>query len=302
MLHRGSYRWLATSLAIVPLLTVPAESQACCFTKWLCHRRSTPTFQPVVAAPAYQPQTVQYVPQTCYRAVRQNVPVTTCRAVTTRDPCTGCPITSMQPVTTYVQQVRYVPYTTYRAVTVPARCATTAAYAAPGCATGGCGTTTPSYAAPSTGTPSYAPAPVTSPVPQSPTPSLVPAPTSPATPSAGSPGSPQPTFQKPVVPNSGVPNNADGELEPEPASSSGVFPAFPPSNTKSTNDRRPKLFDPRDRTARSDADRMPRPGIHRLSVSQVRPAVHLERASFSEASPARPQERLDAAGWRAASR
>jgi len=307
MLSRGTDRWLAIAWVIAPLLAVPADSEACGFTR-LFHRReaaivqpavAAPTFQPAVAAPAFpasQPQRVQYVPQTSYRAVRQNVAVTTCRAVTTRDPCTGCPVTSMRPVTTYVQQVRYVPYTTYRAVTVPAACHATAAYAAP------------TYAAPSNGaccggTPRYLPAPVTVPVSPSSPPSLVPAPSSSPTPASGSTSSPPTTFKKNVVPTPAVPNPASGGLKPESASSSSAYPSSPPRNTQRTNDRRPKLFDPRDRTARHDGPPAPGPRIRRVSVTQVRAAVPLERASYyNTASPARSQERIDAAGWRAAGR
>jgi hypothetical protein len=114
-------------------LAQPAESQA--IFHWFsncCGGNTTPTYSAAPAygaAPAYQAaaadpccappqvsQTVNYLPQTCYRTQYVTVPVTTYRPVTGRDPCTGCPVTCMRPATTYVQQARLVPYTTYRAV------------------------------------------------------------------------------------------------------------------------------------------------------------------------------------------
>ncbi|HVX09643.1 MAG TPA: hypothetical protein VHC22_00440 [Pirellulales bacterium] len=110
-------------------LAVPAESHA--IFHWFsgcCGGNSAPAYAPapqygVAAAPAdaccappQVSQTVNYVPQTCYRTQYVSVPVTTYRPVTGRDPCTGCPVTCMQPTTSVVQQARMVPYTTYRMV------------------------------------------------------------------------------------------------------------------------------------------------------------------------------------------
>jgi hypothetical protein len=102
----------------------------------------------VVEAPLAAPTVVNYVPQTCYRTQYVTVPVTTYRPSTGCDPCTGCPITTMRPVVSYVQQARMVPYTTYRAVVtsgcspcggaVTAGYAPVASYAAPASSCSGC--------------------------------------------------------------------------------------------------------------------------------------------------------------------
>src|SRR3569623_1595391 len=110
--------------------------------------------QPAAAAPALieaplaAPTVVNYVPQTCYRTQYVTVPVTTYRPTTGCDPCTGCPITTMRPVVSYVQQARMVPYTTYRPVVtsgcspcggaVTAGYAPVASYAAPASSCSGC--------------------------------------------------------------------------------------------------------------------------------------------------------------------
>ncbi len=92
------------------VLALPAESQACWFTSCF---HPAPAACPAPVAPVQQ---VNYVPQTCYRTVYNPVPVTSYRPITTADPCTGCPVTSLSPVTTYVQRPVVVPYTTYRPV------------------------------------------------------------------------------------------------------------------------------------------------------------------------------------------
>ncbi|MCC7086938.1 MAG: hypothetical protein IT427_18215 [Pirellulales bacterium] len=105
----------------------PATSQAC----WLTHCFSCckpkppatycppPAIAPAAPACAVCPQQVNYVPQTCYRAVETCVPCTSCRPETVCDPCTGCPQTVMRPVTTYVRRQVMVPYTSYRPVVSP---------------------------------------------------------------------------------------------------------------------------------------------------------------------------------------
>jgi hypothetical protein len=99
-------RSILAASCIALTLALPVETQAC----WL-----TSCFAP--AAPAAPvAQQVNYVPQTCYRTVYSPVAVTSYRPITTADPCTGCPVTSMAPVTTYVQRPVVVPYTTYRPV------------------------------------------------------------------------------------------------------------------------------------------------------------------------------------------
>lgn len=120
-------RALATAAVAAGLLAIPAESHA--IFNWFgncCGGTKAPTY---AAAPVYgaaapaeacctppQVQTVNYVPQTCYRTQYVTVPVTTYRPAIGRDACTGCPVTCMRPMTTMVQQARLVPYTTYRMV------------------------------------------------------------------------------------------------------------------------------------------------------------------------------------------
>ena len=117
-------------------LAIPAESHA--IFNWFgnCCGNKTPTYGTAplysAAAPADpcctppQVQTVNYVPQTCYRTQYVNVPVTTYRPAVGRDPCTGCPVTCMRPTITMVQQARLVPYTTYRMVMSNPCCGATA--------------------------------------------------------------------------------------------------------------------------------------------------------------------------------
>ena len=162
-------RMLALTCGVAALLSASAtETQACWLTDLFhCHQdRCDPCAQQTTYRPFFsffrggssccntcQPQTCNYVPQTCYRTECVNVPVTTCRPVTTCDPCTGCPVTVMRPTTTYVRQVRRVPFTTYRAVAAPApSCcgAPATSYApAPGCSTCNAGgAPAPVYSAP----------------------------------------------------------------------------------------------------------------------------------------------------------
>jgi hypothetical protein len=134
-------RWLiGTCVLAALLLAVPAEGQAACaLLDWLSGgSNAQSTYVPPYAAPvAYVPataatssctpcatQTVQYVPQTYYRAAYVAVPVTAYRPTVTADPCTGCAVTAYRPVTTVTYQTRLVPYTSYRVVYAnPAPCA-----------------------------------------------------------------------------------------------------------------------------------------------------------------------------------
>ncbi len=117
---------IACGIAVLGIST-PAECKACGFLDCLFGGGGRTTYAPPYApqtyAPAYntgyapyQPQTCQYVPQTCYRTVYRQVPVTTHQAVTRCNPLTGCPVTCYYPVTRWVRQARLVPYTTYRLV------------------------------------------------------------------------------------------------------------------------------------------------------------------------------------------
>lgn len=120
---------------VAAFLACPAESHA--IFHWLSrccgNNNATPTYgaaplysaAPAAADPCAPPQitqTVNYVPQTCYRTQYINVPVTTYQPVVSRDPCTGCPVTCCRPSTSYVRQAQLVPYTTYRRVLTNACC------------------------------------------------------------------------------------------------------------------------------------------------------------------------------------
>src|SRR5258708_2428379 len=128
------------------VLALPAETEACWLTSCFCH--AAPAC-PAPACPAPVAQQVNYVPQTCYRTVYRPVAVTSYRPITTADPCTGCPVTSLSPVTTYVQRPVVVPYTTYRPVVTTVLLPTAPACPCSPCATGACGVApAPSYYAP----------------------------------------------------------------------------------------------------------------------------------------------------------
>jgi hypothetical protein len=118
------------------VLALPAETEACWLTSCFCH--AAPAC-PAPACPAPVAQQVNYVPQTCYRTVYRPVAVTSYRPITTADPCTGCPVTSLSPVTTYVQRPVVVPYTTYRPVVTTVLLPTAPACPCSSCATGACG-------------------------------------------------------------------------------------------------------------------------------------------------------------------
>lgn len=286
------------------LLAVPAESHA--IFQWLsrCCGGSTPTYGAAplygaaapadpCCAPPQVSQTVNYVPQTCYRTQYVTVPVTTYRPVTGRDPCTGCPVTCMRPATSYVQQARLVPYTTYRVVLSNPCCgATTAAYAssyaapgnyAPAAGCSGCsGAAAPmAYGAPgyssTLGTPYYGGATSgtivssTTTDPASMQPTL-------ATPPAGSSGSstfvsPKQKAEKPIQP---ADENGDGDDK-----TSGSSKASGTGSTLS-----PRLFQPNDRTT-----------SYPILRAGTRPVVYREPAPVPTQKPA-----IDDGGWRPSTR
>jgi len=72
-----------------------------------------PAPPPPVVVPVQQ---VSYVPETTYKTQYQCVPVTSYKPSSEIDPCTGCPRECMEQVTQYVQQPVNVPVTQYRAV------------------------------------------------------------------------------------------------------------------------------------------------------------------------------------------
>jgi hypothetical protein len=108
---------MVLGLAAIGVSPTPARAQL--FSKW-CNSCSTPTTTTTALLPATAnpclPQTVQYMPQTCYRTQVVCVPVTTYRPACSTNLCTGCQQTTLRPVTTFVQQTRLVPYTSYRLV------------------------------------------------------------------------------------------------------------------------------------------------------------------------------------------
>ena len=142
MLYHNVLRGAAITCSVAAmLLATPAQGLDC--LSWLfggCGARTTyrapyvsQTYAPAYSPPACTPcvpQTVRYVPQTCYRTVYRRVPVATCGAFTCSDPCTGCPVTYYRPVTSWTYQAAYVPYTTYRLVySNPCNpCVTTSSY------------------------------------------------------------------------------------------------------------------------------------------------------------------------------
>jgi hypothetical protein len=295
---------LAAATVTMAFLAVPAESHA--IFHWFsncCGGNATPTYG---AAPLYSAaapadpccappqisQTVNYVPQTCYRTQYVNVPVTTYRPVTGRDPCTGCPVTCMRPTTAYVQQARMVPYTTYRAVLSNPCCgaaapAVSASYAptytsgvgyAAGSSCSGCGTAAPMTYAPAT-TPYYGAA----------TSSTIISPSNGYTSSNGSSavaptlapsaGNGTPTFQRSEKP---IPNVKDEEPADDNSSDSGTT-----SGTGATLS--PRLFQPNDRTT---------------SYPILRARSH-RPVSYTEPSPEpakEPQRLVDDGGWRPSTR
>lgn len=164
-------RWILvlTVAATLVVATTPRNASACGLFNWLFPRRNaaaTTAYRPLWTAPTYttnyaptsccQPAcntcvqaetTVQYVPETAYRTSYNRTPVTVYRPATQTDPCTGCPVTVMQPCTTWSWQAQRVPYTTYRPVyqtvqrPVTSCCspvAATTTYAAPAVASPGC--------------------------------------------------------------------------------------------------------------------------------------------------------------------
>ncbi len=124
---RKHCRLLAPLMALV-VLTSAGPADACCLLDWFHHTMYPPA--PACApacgsayapAPACCPQpacaSTQYVPQTTYRTTYTSVPMTTYRPIVTADPCSGCPVTTMRPVTAFVQRAQLVPYTSYMPVT-----------------------------------------------------------------------------------------------------------------------------------------------------------------------------------------
>ncbi len=139
--------------AIVGLAPV-GELQACWLTRAMAPASEAPVY---AAAPPVATQ-VNYVPQTAYRTEYRPVAVTSYRPITSSDPCTGCPVTSLAPVTNYVQRPVVVPYTTYRPVitNVLMPVAPACPCSSCGCPTGACGVSQAAY---------YAPMPVAGPAP-----------------------------------------------------------------------------------------------------------------------------------------
>ncbi len=233
-LIRGVLAIISVSAAFAP-----TSSEACWLTHCFscCKPKPAPTFCPP-PAPACEvcPQQVNYVPQTCYRAVETCVPCTTCRAETVCDPCTGCPQTVMRPVTTYTRRQVMVPYTTYRPVVTPVAspCSTctgaaynspyysgaavTAAAPAVMSAPGGCTNCAASYTTPAAPMPAATMPAATYGAPITSQPSLLPSsqtPT-PAAPPMSSPGSQPPsTFDNNTQPPTAPPTTSSYQAIPD---------------------------------------------------------------------------------------
>jgi hypothetical protein len=107
------------SLVALAVLSLPSSSAQACdlWHKWF-GAPTTTFYAPYTAsyAPAGCGQTVNYMPQTCYRTVYVNAPVVSYRPVSTCNPCTGGATTVLRPVVCSA----LVPCTTYRPVVAAA--------------------------------------------------------------------------------------------------------------------------------------------------------------------------------------
>ncbi len=143
---------------VAGLMPTACEAQ-CCLSELFSGCRKAPAAYAVapvpapimapIAAPIPAPpppvvvpvQQVSYVPETTYRTQYQCVPVTSYKPSSEIDPCTGFPRECMEQVTQYVQQPVNVPVTQYRAVystkyvQMQPGYSATGAYGAPGAAT-----------------------------------------------------------------------------------------------------------------------------------------------------------------------
>ncbi|HVA46380.1 MAG TPA: hypothetical protein VNH11_08405 [Pirellulales bacterium] len=305
-MNSKTFRILLTgAVAAAALLAVPAESHA--IFEWLtgcCGGKKTPTYgaAPVYAAAAPadpccappQVQTVNYVPQTCYRTQYVSVPVTTYRPATGRDPCTGCPVTCMRPMTTIVQQARLVPYTTYRMVlsspcggaTAPATAASYApaynvgsGYAPPAAACCGGSSAAPMTYAPAAASPYYGSASPSGAIDSS----TIIRSSNGAASTAPSGDSGNPTFKQP----------ASGLNSQKPIPSPEKDPADNGSDSDADSGKgavlSPRLFQPNDRTTSYPI----------LRVNRYRPISYREPLLQAPAGPQRP---LGADGWRPTTR
>jgi hypothetical protein len=119
-----------------------------------------------------------------------------------------------------------------------------------------------------------------------------PAPSLPSSPAAAPEGRPQ-TFDKPSIngPSDAAKPDIPGNTNPVPDESAV------PNSTQKTNDRRPRLFDPRDRTAAAHE-----PGPRLLTALASARVPHQAARVAAPQTTTAAQERLDAAGWRAAGR
>ncbi|HWB13615.1 MAG TPA: hypothetical protein VG826_30600 [Pirellulales bacterium] len=302
-IRRRAIRAALAACAATTFLAMPAESQA--IFHWFsncCGGNSTPTYG---AAPLYQAapvdpccsppqvtQTVNYVPQTCYRTQYVTVPVTTYRPVAGRDPCTGCPVTCMRPATTYVQQARMIPYTTYRMVLSNPCCGATTAYTAgyagvtyaPAASCSGCsGSTAPiTYAGPATTTPYYSNTTSSTIVPSaadaaSSQPTLAVPPAGGSGTFGGDAGSMQ-NVQKPIPKARESETKNEGTSEGETGSESGKA-------SGTGNILSPRLFQPNDRTT-----------SYPILRAGTRPV------SYRETTPPAAQPTQDTDGWRPSTR
>jgi len=134
---RRSFFAMLLASGLAGMMQTACEAQCCLTDLFSCCRKPpaafavapvpAPIMAPIavpVAAPIPAPpppvvvpvQQVSYVPETTYKTQYQCVPVTSYKPSSEIDPCTGCPRECMEQVTQYVQQPINVPVTQYRAV------------------------------------------------------------------------------------------------------------------------------------------------------------------------------------------
>lgn len=326
---RRSVRVALALLTVCAPSATRAEAACCGLRNWFAAPAPTTTFYaPFTAAyaPAGCGQTVNYMPQTCFRTVYVNTPVTTFRPEPACGPC-GTPTTVMRPVVSYVMRPQLVPYTTFRPVVTaapvvaayaPAPVAVPVAPAAPCC---GGGAPAP-LAVPSTAVPMPAapapmpPAGVPMGAPGASVPSLAPTPAYPAIPSANTvpslaappagaaqpEASPSKTFEngastetnKPAEPSPPVPYGAPADPTKPVPQSRLLLPPAP--TAPETNRGALHGLDPEDQD--------------RVTAVPLRPGFGVRPASLITRVPQRPQatevKKVSTSGedsdWRASSR
>lgn len=217
-------------VALAVLSLSSSSAQACdLWHRWF-GAPTTTFYAPYTAsyAPAGCGQTVNYMPQTCYRTVYVNAPVVSYRPVSSCDPCTGCATTVMRPVVSYAMQARLVPYTTYRPVITAAPAA-----ACCGAVTPATSYYVPAYAAPTAISATYA-----APVAAAPAPGCCGTSAAPALVPNGTPGATVPSLAPSLnyPPATAAPPSASAyPLSPTPPAATYPPSTTPPAATAAPN-------------------------------------------------------------------